>query len=478
MKRVGQKISVSYLFPCIGPRGALQNSYRTLIFRSLLVFAGWVNGAWASADDGAVSFHRDVLPVLRINCIACHKPGKTKGGLDLTTHAALLSGGENGAAIVAGDPIGSRLIETICGDEPEMPKDSEPLMPQEIALISRWIAQGALADEPIGTFTGRPTEPPQYHSLPAVHTFAFSPDGILLAVPGRHEILLHHADGSGIVSRLVGDSPRLESVTFSRDGTLLVASGGAVSEFGEVQIWDTVKRELVRSIKGSRDAFYGVSISPDNRLVAVGGADKLVRVFNVADGVEVMRCDNHLDWVFGSAFTHDGQRLATISRDRAAKLIDIATGYLIDDINRHRDPLICLTRHPNDDLVATGGVEGKIRLFRMEPRGGRLAEGDNKEESFVREFEHMASEIQTIAFSPDGSTVACGTLSGEVRSFKTDSGQPVTQFKGDHGPVFAIAYSADGRQIAVGGFDGRIRFHDASDGELKQQFASVPIDAP
>lgn len=444
----------------------------------LMAFAGWVNGTLASADDGSVSFHRDVLPILRINCIACHKPGKSKGGLDLTTHAAVLRGGENGPAITASDALGSRLIETICGDEPEMPKDSEPLMPQEIELISRWIAKGALADEPTGTITSRPAEPPKYRSLPAVNALAFSPDGTLLAVPGRHEILLHHADGSGIESRLLGDSPRLESVAFSRDGTLLVASGGAVSEFGEIQIWDTAKRELVRSIKGSNDVFYGVSLSQDNRLVAVGCADKLVRVFNVADGVEVMRCDNHLDWVFGSAFTNDGQRLATVSRDKATKLIDVATGHLIDDINRYRDPLICLTRHPTDNLVATGGTEGKIRLFRMEPRGGRLAEGDNKEESFVREFEHMASEIQTIAFSPDGATVACGALSGEVRIFKTENGQRVAQFKSNHGPTFALAFSADGRQIAAGGYDGRIRFYDTTNGELKQEFPSVPICAP
>ena len=174
-----------------------------------MAFTGWVNGTLASADDGSVSFHRDVLPILRINCIACHKPGKSKGGLDLTTHVALLSGGENGPAITAGDALGSRLIETICGDEPEMPKDSEPLMPQEIELISRWIAKGALADEPTGTLTNRPAEPPNYRSLPAGNALAFSPDGPLLAVPGRHEILLHHADGSGIESRLLGDSPRL-----------------------------------------------------------------------------------------------------------------------------------------------------------------------------------------------------------------------------------------------------------------------------
>ena len=447
-----------------------------LRFRAFLVISMYIPCSLAIADDVPISYHRDVLPIFRTNCIVCHKTGKARGGLDLTTHAALLKGGDAGLAVKAGDIQGSRLIQTICGEEPEMPRDSEPLMQKEIAILSRWIAQGALRDEPVETLARRPAEPPTYHALPSVHALSFSPDGTLLAIVGRHEILIHQSDGSGIVARLAGDSPRLESIAFSRDGSLLVASGGSVSEFGEIQIWDTATRQLQRSIKASSDAFYGVSISPDNRQVAVGCADKLVRVFNVADGSEAMRSDNHLDWVFGSTFTNDGLRLATVSRDKAAKLIDIATGHLIDDINQTRDALICLARHPIDDLIATGGTEGKIRLFRMQPRGGRLAEGDNKEESFVREFEHMGSPIQAVAFGTDGSTIACGTLSGQLRLFKTENGQRLSQIKGSRGPIFALGFTPDGKQIASGGYDGRIRFYNATSGEVMKEFDSVPID--
>jgi WD40 repeat protein len=203
--------------------------------------------------------------------------------------------------------------------------------------------------------------------------------------------------------------------------------------------------------------------------------EQMLCPFEFVDGVEVMRCDNHLDWVFGTAFTNDALRLVTVSRDKAAKLIDVASGHLIDDVNISRDPLICLTRHPIENLVATGGTEGKIRLFKMEPRGGRLSEGDNKEESFVREFEHMASPIQSIAFSPDGIHVACSALSGEVRIFKTDNGQRVAQIQSGRGPIFAIAFTADGKQVAAGGYDGRIRYYKKDTGEGVKEFSSVPL---
>lgn len=424
---------------------------------------------------GEVSFYRDVAPLLRVNCVSCHKPGKAKGGLDLTTPGALLKGGDDGPAIKVGDAAGSKLIESIRGEEPEMPKDGVAMSAREIDVISRWITQGAKVDAPVASSSRAPEQPPVYASLPAVRALAFTADGTLLAVGGRHEILLHQADGSGIVARLAGDSPRLESLAFSADGALLVASGGAVSDFGEVQVWDTAKRELIRSIKASNDAFFGVALSPDKSRVAVGCADKLARVFTLADGKEVMRCDNHLDWVFGAAFSNDGQRLATVSRDKAAKLINVANGQLIDDINQSRDPLICLARHPKDDLVATGGIEGKIRLFKMEPRGGRLSEGDNKENSFVREYESLGSPLHAIAFSPDGSQVACAGESGEVRIFNTGNGQRLAKISGEHGPVFALAFTADGKRLAAGGHDGRIRFFETEKGEKVREFDSVPM---
>ena len=109
------------------------------------------NGTHAIADDAQVSFHRDLMPILRIHCVACHKPGKLKGGLDLTTAAALFAGSDTGEVIKPGYPEASRLIETIHGDEPEMPQESEPLLAAEVELIRRWVVQGAKVDEPIST---------------------------------------------------------------------------------------------------------------------------------------------------------------------------------------------------------------------------------------------------------------------------------------------------------------------------------------
>src|SRR6185295_2631046 len=103
------------------------------------------------------------------------------------------------------------------------------------------------------------------------------------------------SDGSEIVARLVGESPRIESLAFSPDGKLLAVSGCTPTLFGEIQIWNVAEKSLVRSIKTSNDALYGVSFSPDATHIAFGCADKTVRMINVADGKELLKFDNHSD---------------------------------------------------------------------------------------------------------------------------------------------------------------------------------------
>src|SRR4051812_15982315 len=166
----------------------------------------------AQAADAPVSFFREVRPILKQNCQGCHRPGKTKGGLDLTTYTGLAKGGKEDPGFIKGDAEKSRIMHEISGEEPTMPKDNEPLSAAEVALIAKWIAQGARDDTPAEGDTHRLTAAPIYTHLPAISSIAWSPDGQWLAVAGYHEVLLHRGDGSAIAARLAGESPRIESV--------------------------------------------------------------------------------------------------------------------------------------------------------------------------------------------------------------------------------------------------------------------------
>src|ERR1043166_2799654 len=129
------------------PRARLNNAPRGAGFFTMAIvavsLAGRVN-LWG-AEPG-VSYHRDILPILKRSCTGCHHPGKLKGELDLTSYAALAKGGKHGAAFQPGKPDESRLIEEISGDEPNMPKEGDPLSKEEVALWQSWIKEGAKDD--------------------------------------------------------------------------------------------------------------------------------------------------------------------------------------------------------------------------------------------------------------------------------------------------------------------------------------------
>ncbi len=105
------------------------------------------NAGQLSAAD-AVDFGEHVKPLLTAHCIKCHGPQKQESGLRLDTLAAVKQGGDNGPAVVAGKAAESRLIQAVLGKSEEIspmpPKEfGERLKPDEIALITTWVDQGA-----------------------------------------------------------------------------------------------------------------------------------------------------------------------------------------------------------------------------------------------------------------------------------------------------------------------------------------------
>jgi WD40 repeat protein len=420
-----------------------------------------------------VSFHSGVVPIFKRSCTGCHHPGKLKGNLDLTTYAGLSKGGKHGPSIQAGDPKNSRLIEEISGEEPSMPKEGDPLSKAEVALIAQWIAAGAKDDTPpeVAAFSSK--EPPAYSVPPVVSALTYSPDGSTLAVSGYHEVLLHKADGSAITARLVGDSPRIESLAFSSDGKLLAVSGGAPGRFGEIQIWDRASSTLLKSYKISTDSLFGISFSPDAERVAFGCADKTVRMIRVQDGTELLKFDNHSDWVLATTFSSDGKRLLTGSRDRAMKLIDAANGQFIDDINKLLEGVLCLARHPKLDQVVYGGDLGGLRIYRMAENQQRTAA--NNDVNMLREFERQPGAVRAVAFSPRGDLVAAGGGGPEIRVYKTSDGTRAATLIGHSGAIFALTFHPEKDQIAAGGFDGTVRVYNAISGNLISSFIPVPL---
>lgn len=430
-----------------------------------------------SEAEPTVSFHNDVRPILAKRCAGCHQQTReARGGkLSVMTYAALKSGGLAGAGFVSGKPADSPLYKQISGKNPPMPKGGAPLSPKDVETIRLWITQGARDDTPTPNDPINAEHPPVYASPPVVTAMTYSPDGWLLAVGGYREVILHKADGSGIVGRLVGRSQRIESLAFSPDGKTLAAVGGNSCKFGELQLWNVAERKQEKSVEIGFDVLYGVSFSPDGTMVAFGGAEKSVYVYKVPDASQVLKFDNHSDWVFGTTFSKDSKILVTTSRDRAIKSIEIATGNFIDDINYqvYNGGYFAVVRNPKTDDVAVAGEEGLIRYYSIYKQKARTM---NREDyNLLRTFANRQGPDYALAFNPEGTLIAEGGQTPEVRIFNVADGKLVNTLKLTNGSVHALAWSPKGTQLAVTGFDGTVRLFSMPGGEQAMNFSAVPL---
>jgi mono/diheme cytochrome c family protein/DNA-binding beta-propeller fold protein YncE len=439
--------------------------------RTLFLVACWLPVALSGQTDA--SYFRDVRPILQRQCQGCHQPSVKSSGLDLTTFDGFSKGGKRGPAFRAGAPADSLIVKYIKGEQqPVMPLGGTPLTAEQIASISSWIASGAKNDTPPqANDTISLERPPLYHQPPVISALAFSPDGKTLAVSGYRELLLHKSDGSGLVSRLVGMSERLNSITYSADGTLLIAAGGTPARFGEVQIWDAATGKLKRSITTTADTVFGASISPDGKVIAVGGADNTVRLIATASGKELQKIGNHENWVLGTVFGGDGKRVVTVGRDRAAKLSDVASGQFLENVNLLRGELAAVARNPKKDIVVIGGEERIPYVYMMDrPKVMKIAD----DTTLIRKLPRQDGVIAALAWSSTG-RIAVGGMGAQVNIYDGESGALVASCKGHQAGIYAVAFNPAGDRLATGGFDGHVRIYNPATGELLKDFVPVPI---
>ncbi|ADB17053.1 Planctomycete cytochrome C [Pirellula staleyi DSM 6068] len=453
-----------------------------------LILSGIADAARAADEPAAaekVSYFRQVLPIFRTkNCIGCHQPAKRGGEYVMTSFADLLKGGESGdAAIVAGSPDKSYLMGQITpvDGKAEMPKDGPPLTQPEIDTITKWIAQGAVDDTPASNLpTYDADHPPLYQAAPVIRAIEFSPTEDIIAVGGYHEVLLHKADGTGLVGRLVGQSERIESITFSPDGKMLAATGGSPGRFGEVQIWDVATRTLKLSHTAGYDTLYGGSWSPDGKMVSFGCPDNTIRAIDPATGKEVLFNGAHSDWVLDTIFSTKSDHVISVSRDMSMKLIEVPTQRFIDNITSItpgalKGGLMAIDRHPTKDELLCGGSDGRPQVFKMIRTEARKI-GDNA--NLLREFPALPGRVFGVAYSPDGNLIAACSSSdgrGEVRVYAAADGAEKWKLAVPEGGQYSVDFSRDGNTLAVAGFDGDIRLLKVADGSLMTKFTPVEV---
>jgi WD40 repeat protein len=414
------------------------------------------------------SFSQKVAPILAARCLACHDAKTAKGRFNVETFASLMRGGESGAEFAAGKSAESNLVNLI--EDGSMPQDADPLSKTEIAVIRKWIDTGATLDaglnpgDPLIAIMPSLPQPPApvaYRVPIPVTAVAFSPDGRQLATSGYHEFLLWNAKDGHPVARVSNVAERVYGIQYSPDGKLIAVAAGTPAQLGEVKLFNAENGDVVASLVRTSDSIFAVAFSPDGKRLATAGADRAIRVFDVATKKQQLLIEDHADWVMDIAWLPDGSKLISASRDKTAKVFDAKTGDSLVTFNGHAEPVFGVAAAPDGKTVITSGRDKSLRRWNV---------SDAKE---VEQITGFGDEIFRLVATHDGRIFSC-SADRIARVHSLADGKLLKTFSGHVDWVYSLAYHEATQRLATGSFDGEVRIWNIQDGKGLVTFLAAP----
>ncbi|MBX7071937.1 MAG: hypothetical protein K1X71_02210 [Pirellulales bacterium] len=418
-----------------------------------------------------VSFKNQIAPLLINKCLACHGEQDPKGEYQIHTFERVLKDGYSGSPVIsAGKPDESELLRLIASEEPEerMPKEADPLSPEQVALVRRWIEEGAKydADDPKATLASivppatHPAAPPEYRVALPVTALAFSPDGARLAAAGYHEVTVWNPNDGALLQRIGNIAERVYGLAYSSDGALLAVAAGTPGSLGEVRLFSTADGSLVRHLVSLSDSALDVAFSPDGAKLAACAADRSIRVFDVATGAQEVLIEDHADWVMAIAWSPDGSKLASASRDKTAKVFDAKTGDAIITYPGHAEIVYSVDFNADGTQVLTSGRDKKIHVWSV------------AEAKLVGDIGGYGQDV--LAVDCQGGQIFSCSADHTVRQHALDSRAETRNYAGHADWVYALAYHDGLKRLATGGYDGEVRVWNVADGAPIATFKAAP----
>lgn len=445
-------------------------------FLSWAWFCGLLSLLWAdgsrsrAADNDAVpqAEYGAVHEIFSKHCLDCHSSVEPEGKLVLESFATLMRGGESGAALVPGrsdDSLVVKLIEGATerdGKQRIMPPGRrKKLAREEIALVRRWIDQGAPGSDGAprprlqGTIpTIQPTTPPRR----PVYSVAYSSGAKLIAIGRYGEVELFSGETRGWIRTLRGNRGSVNGLVFSPDGAHLFAAGGEAGLSGEIRQWKTADASLVRVFEGHKDAVYSVALSPDGQTLASGGYDPQVKLWNVESGSERKTLTGHNGAIFDLAFRPDGLILASASSDRTVKLWDVKTGERRDTLSQSLKEVNALAFSPDGTRLYAAGADNRIRIWEISEKA---LETSNP--LLQSRFAHEGA-ILRIAISADGRSLLSSASDQTVKAWNLPDLKERLLLEPQPDWVAALAFFGEDKSTVVGRLDGSLQFYNAETG--------------
>ncbi len=264
------------------------------------------------------------------------------------------------------------------------------------------------------------------------------------AMPNKEE-------ASQLYEKLLKKAPNLPRVIQGYEQTLekKILSFPAPGEEEVQSLWSYSK-----SLGNHSQGVHCLAVSPDGRLVLIGGADEYIKLWDIESGVCKNTLPGHKEGTLQIAISHDGHFAVSIGRDSVALVWDLITGECVGRLEGHVRDITSLSLTSTGYLI-TASIDKTLRIWDL----GAL--------SCRKILRGHTDKINFLATTSDGRFVISASEDRKVGVWEVEQGILVNFLEGHTEGVTCLAVSSDNSWVVSGSWDQKIRIFDLNSGECK-----------
>jgi RNA polymerase sigma factor (sigma-70 family) len=239
----------------------------------------------------------------------------------------------------------------------------------------------------------------------------------------------------------------LMGIEYSPDGKIFAAS----TSFG-VRLYDANNLNEIGTLQ-SNDQLGRIALSSDGKLLASGGSDQSIHLWDIQERKEIGVLKGHIGWIYGINFSPDGTILASCAADdESIRLWDVRAQRQLSVSKLDIGYAINVGFSPDGKLLASNGWEGEKAVFQLW----------NIKEQGKLELLHRIDSVYGFTFNPDGKTMLLGMQDDSelLHIWDIDTKKQIGELKGGIESICCAEFSPDGNLLAFGDFGGSIYLWD------------------